>query len=89
MYSQTILPDILRHEMTMGSSHECSSCGAKFLANSDRCPRCGSCNISSLLRTTEKRWKWDMGSFPVKVWVEDDLSFVTVKAGDFSQWPRK
>ena len=78
--------DILRFEMAMGPSHECSDCGHVFLANSDGCPNCGSYRIKCLHETEEE--KWDMETFPIEVLKFEDLRWDTVSIGDFSPWPK-
>lgn len=90
MYSQSLLWDILRFEMAMGPSHECHDCGSTFLANSDRCSNCGSYRISSLHKEEVKREKWDMETFPVRVFDPNDVTvyFNLINIGDFSPWPR-
>jgi ribosomal protein L32 len=79
----------MRFEMAMGSSHECSDCGHVFLANSDRCPNCGSYHIKPLHEVdVEQREKWDMETFPIHVWDGEYGDFVLVEEGDFSPYPK-
>ncbi len=89
MFSRNLLWDIMNFEMAMGTSHECSDCGSTFLANSDRCPNCGSYHIKLLHEfEVEQRKNWDMETFPVRLWNKEDGEFVIVEEGDFSPYPR-
>lgn len=90
MFSQSLLGDIMRFEMAMGPSDGCHSCGATFLAHSDGCPNCGSYRTFKLHPLEEKREKWDMESYPVRVFDPKDVTvcFRLINIGDFSPWPR-
>lgn len=90
MFSQSMPWDIMRFEMAMGPSDECRSCGAVFLAHSDGCPSYGSYRTSKLHPLETKQEKWNMETFPVRVFDYNDIAvyFRLINIGDFSSYPK-
>jgi len=88
MYSRTINDMIRDLEMCLGNSHRCNNCGRDFLAHSDGCPNCGASDLYVTPLNT-----LSLNDLPVRdggntISYEEDGSFIIVKAGDSSPWPR-